>query len=299
MPLRMLRSSSLLRLAAPVCAMLIATGCGRGEPPSDGSSAQWAAAEAYLAGHPDLTAVAEDRSKGLLTAKDQRTEQYVVLDVARPDSWPTAETSATASAEIAAQTQTPEAEPLPAETMAEEMATAEPQSADEATTPGPAALASAKRSGSVIEGPGFRIEKLPRSATNANAGVQRVGPGTSAGESRDDQGRLLRSEPIVCRSGEYLKVDALRLTVPSAAVVAQRGCTIRISNTVINAGGFAIVAQSGSDVTVESSSVTGTTGALEMAAGARVAAWASTFAGAVSRPAGNTGFSDRGGNVWQ
>lgn len=138
----------------------------------------------------------------------------------------------------------------------------------------------------VIEGPGFRIEKIQRGGNvRASAAV----PASVA----DDKPL---TQTFFCRAGENLLMANITLTSSGTGVVAQRGCRLRIVDSQINTGGIALLVEAGASVEVQNSTLAGRAGSVEAAPNARLAALGASFAG----PATLTGadFIDRGGNLW-
>ncbi len=145
-----------------------------------------------------------------------------------------------------------------------------------------------------IEGPGFSVERSGTAARDraAASGVAPVPPSTPGASARTRQ-----LTPIVCTNGERRSVEFVEITVPGAGIVAERGCTLQLSNVLVRAGGWGLVVNAGATVRIDSSLVEGQTGAVDIYPGATLSAWATTFRGAFSRPASAGEFIDRGGNI--
>lgn len=148
----------------------------------------------------------------------------------------------------------------------------------------------------VIQGSGFRIERAAGAAAPGNAGnAARTRPGTApaAGE------RQRQTVPVVCGAGETRTLQGVEIDVPGAGVVAERGCNLTIANVRVRSGGWGLVVNPGATVRIDDSLVEGRTGALDLYPGGNLSAWATTFRGALGRPANAPQFVDRGGNSWQ
>lgn len=149
-------------------------------------------------------------------------------------------------------------------------------------TPLPVVVPGAK----VIEGPGFRIEKVQR-ADSARA--------NSTTPSRVASDKPL-TQTFICRAGENLLMSNVSLTSSGTGVVAQRGCRLRIVDSQISAGGIALLVEAGSSVELQNSTLTGRAGSVEAAPNARLAALGASFAGPATLVGAD--FIDRGGNLW-
>jgi hypothetical protein len=138
----------------------------------------------------------------------------------------------------------------------------------------------------VIEGPGFRIEKVQRGGA---AGPRAATPAAVAGDKP-------LTQTFFCRAGDNLLMANITLTSQGAGVVAQRGCRLRIVDSQISTGGVALLVEAGAIVELQNSTLAGRAGSVEAAPNARLAALGASFAG----PATLTGadFIDRGGNLW-
>ncbi len=137
----------------------------------------------------------------------------------------------------------------------------------------------------VIEGPGFKIERLkPATDSRGNAPASRI------------IGNGLMNQTVFCRAGENLLVTGMNLVTTGTGIVAQRGCRLRVVNSQVSAGGVALIVESGASVELQNSALTSRVGSVEAAANARLAALGVSFAG----PATLTGaeYLDRGGNLW-
>lgn len=146
----------------------------------------------------------------------------------------------------------------------------------------PVATASSK----VIEGPGFRIERL---ATRANKTAVAPAPTRVL-----DRGPV--TQTVVCRAGENLLISGIRMTASGSGIVAQRGCRLRIVDSHIEAAGVALIVEPGADVELQNSVFTGRNGSVEAAPNARLAALGASFAGPATLAGAD--FLDRGGNLW-
>ncbi len=138
---------------------------------------------------------------------------------------------------------------------------------------------------SVIEGPGFKIERLkPAANSRGNKAASRV------------IGNGPMNQTVFCRAGENLLVTGMNLVTAGTGIVAQRGCRLRLVDSQVSAGGVALIVESGASVELQNSALTSRRGSVEAAANARVAALGVSFAG----PATLTGaeYLDRGGNLW-
>ncbi len=137
----------------------------------------------------------------------------------------------------------------------------------------------------VIEGPGFKIERLkPEANSRGNKTATRI------------IGNGPMSQTVFCRAGEDLLVTGMNLATGGTGIVAQRGCHLRVVDSQVNAGGVALIVESGASVELQNSALTSRVGSIEAAPNARVAALGVSFAG----PATLTGaeYLDRGGNLW-
>jgi hypothetical protein len=137
----------------------------------------------------------------------------------------------------------------------------------------------------VIEGPGFKIERLmPVPNNRGNKAATRV------------IGNGPMNQTVFCRAGEDLLVTGMNLVTGGTGIVAQRGCHLRVVDSQVNAGGVALIVESGASVELQNSALTSRVGSVEAAPNARVAALGVSFAG----PATLTGaeYLDRGGNLW-
>jgi hypothetical protein len=145
-----------------------------------------------------------------------------------------------------------------------------------------------------IEGPGFSVERSAAATRDRTAApvVAAPPPGTAGASARTRQ-----LVPIVCTDGEQRSVESIEIVVPGAGIVAERGCTLQLSNVLVRAGGWGLVVNAGAKVRIDSSLVEGQTGAVDIYPGAMLSAWATTFRGAFSRPTAAGEFIDRGGNV--
>jgi hypothetical protein len=145
-----------------------------------------------------------------------------------------------------------------------------------------------------IEGPGFSVERSGAAARERTAAsTAAAAPATTPGASA----RTRRLAPIVCADGERRSVEFVEIVVPGAGIVAERGCTLQLSNVKVRAGGWGLVVNAGAQVRIDSSLIEGQTGAVDIYPGAVLSSWATTFRGAFSRPATAGEFIDRGGNV--
>lgn len=137
----------------------------------------------------------------------------------------------------------------------------------------------------VIEGPGFKIERLKPAPGNrgSKAATRVIGSGPM-------------NQTVFCRAGEDLLVTGMILVTGGTGIVAQRGCHLRVVDSQVNAGGVALIVESGASVELLNSALTSRVGSVEAAPNARVAALGVSFAG----PATLTGaeYLDRGGNLW-
>jgi hypothetical protein len=138
----------------------------------------------------------------------------------------------------------------------------------------------------VLEGPGYRIEKLPAAPSTAAA---------TAGTRQTVAGRSL-AQTVFCRAGEDLLLQDLKVIANGSGVVAQRGCRLRIVDSEIRSDGVALIVEAGADVDLRHAVLTGRTGSIEAAPTARVAALGASFAGPATLV--GTDFIDRGGNLW-
>jgi len=84
-----------------------------------------------------------------------------------------------------------------------------------------------------------------------------------------------------------------------AGIVAERGCNLSVANVRVRSGGWGLVVNPGASVRIDDSVIEGRSGALDLYPGATLSAWATTFRGALGRPATAPQFVDRGGNTWQ
>ena len=137
----------------------------------------------------------------------------------------------------------------------------------------------------VIEGPGFKIERLqPAANSRSNAPASRI------------IGNGPMNQTVFCRAGENLLVTGMNLVTAGTGIVAQRGCRLRVVDSQVSAGGVALIVESGASVELQNTALTSRRGSVEAAADARVAALGVSFAG----PATLTGaeYVDRGGNLW-
>ncbi len=137
----------------------------------------------------------------------------------------------------------------------------------------------------VIEGPGFKIERLqPAANSRGNAAATRV------------IGNGPMNQTVFCRAGEDLLVTGMNLVTGGTGIVAQRGCHLRMVDSQVNAGGVALIVEAGASVELQNSVLISRVGSVEAAPDARLAALGVSFAG----PATLTGaeYLDRGGNLW-
>jgi hypothetical protein len=137
----------------------------------------------------------------------------------------------------------------------------------------------------VIEGPGFKIERLkPAPDSRGRRTASRI------------IGNGPMNQTVFCRAGEDLLVTGMNLVTAGTGIVAQRGCRLRVVDSQVNAGGVALIVESGASVELQNCALTSRIGSVEAAPNARVAALGVSFAG----PATLTGaeYLDRGGNLW-
>jgi hypothetical protein len=137
----------------------------------------------------------------------------------------------------------------------------------------------------VIEGPGFKIERLKPTPDSR---------GTAAATRTIGNGPM--NQTVFCRAGEDLLVTGMTLVTAGTGIVAQRGCHLRVVDSRVNAGGVALIVEPGASVELQNSALTSRAGSVEAAPNARLAALGVSFAG----PATLTGaeYLDRGGNLW-
>jgi hypothetical protein len=144
-----------------------------------------------------------------------------------------------------------------------------------------------------IEGPGFSVERSGTATRDRTAAAAvAAAPANATGATA----RTRQLKPIVCADGERRSVESVEIIVPGAGIVAERGCTLQLSNVLVRAGGWGLVVNDGARVRIDSSLVEGQTGAVDIYPGAILSAWTTTFRGAFSRPAAAGEFVDRGGN---
>ena len=138
----------------------------------------------------------------------------------------------------------------------------------------------------VIEGPGYRIERLKTRSNNSSA----------VSVPSRVLGRSVVNQTVFCHAGENLLITDIRMNTTGTGIVAQRGCRLRIVDSRIEVGGVALIVESGANVELQNSVLTGRMGSIEAAPNARLAALGASFVG----PSTLTGvdFVDRGGNLW-
>ncbi len=315
------RTSRFLGLA--VTAGVVLTGC------SDARQQRLEGAQRALAALPDVEIVQRDATAGVLTVRSRSTGVVSTIDVmskstpvrgaaAGPVGRPASD--AASAGESAGSDAVPAGSDPGAGTLAAGTAAtpdAEP-GAPGAGSDGVAAVTGGKSAtvplaamatvvrdpqGRVqrIEGSGFSIERAPGAARASGAdrppmaGAMSAATTTvaSAGERR----RL--TVPFVCGAGEARTLQGVELDVPGAGIVAERGCTLTLANVRVRSGGWGLVVNPGATVRIDDSLVEGRTGALDLHPGASLSAWATTFRGALGRPAATPQFVDRGGNAWE
>lgn len=148
----------------------------------------------------------------------------------------------------------------------------------------------------VIEGSGFRIERSP--APRGAQGASRAAPPSAGGAGAAGELRRVGA-PVVCAAGETRSLQGVLIDVPGAGIVAERGCNLSVANVRVRSGGWGLVVNPGASVRIDDSVIEGRSGALDLYPGATLSAWATTFRGALGRPATAPQFVDRGGNTWQ
>lgn len=148
----------------------------------------------------------------------------------------------------------------------------------------------------VIEGSGFRIERAP--SARGTPGTPRGATANSAGPGATGELRRVGT-PVVCAAGETRSLQGVLIDVPGAGIVAERGCNLSVANVRVRSGGWGLVVNPGASVRIDDSVIEGRSGALDLYPGATLSAWATTFRGALGRPATAPQFVDRGGNTWQ
>jgi hypothetical protein len=293
---------------------------------TDARQARLEGAQQALAALPDVEVVSSDAAAGRITVRSRITGALSTIDLQRG----TAAAPSVAPGAPGAPAETdamPDGSGAPAErgsrgetggAQGDEMTAL---AGDEATPPATAAAGPAVTSvplaatatvvrdpqGRVqrIEGSGFSIERSPggdgaRSAPSgagAPATVAAAAAGSAVGGAAGSERRRLNT-PVVCSRGETRALQGIELDVPGAGIVAERGCTLSLANVRVRAGGWGLVVNPGATVRIDDSLVEGRTGALDLYPGASLSAWATTFRGALGRPASPPQFVDRGGNTW-
>ena len=153
-------------------------------------------------------------------------------------------------------------------------------STDAAQTPG---------GGKVLaKGPGYSIV-----ATSPGVG----GQGSAGQTNVTDAALETLHEPIVCRGQRVLNIDNRNIRFEGdAAITAEDGCELHITNSRISAAGIAVRARNAS-VHIENSEIEGGKAAIDATHGAQIYAEASTFKGAARR-LGQAAIHDLGNNAW-
>ncbi len=258
-------------------------------------------AKAALARNPAFEIVATDESAGVFTVRDTRSGETRTLKVHELIAAPLPPREAPAPAPVAAPEATPTVPDTPVES--EESALAEAQTTERGTpaiaaansAPGNAVAAGPGYSiergagekpepASTLEGPGYRIETLPRAQVGEDepraANVER------------------RTDPIICQGNRLMRIDGETIEFTGDAIVAERGCDLYISNARIRAGGVGIIARQQARVHIVNSTIGGTRGSYEASDGAEIYVARSTFTGVGRRFGGGT-MTDLGGNSYQ
>lgn len=300
---------------------------------TDASRERLEGAQRALAALPDVEVVSTDAAAGVLTVRSRSSGEVTAIDLGAKSSRTSASSGAVArtaadrgpptdtmpaatgaSAADAPDSQTALARPgeaaapvagapdLPAAD-AEPGSVATANTVAAATAAAPIVVRDPQGRVQVIEGSGFRIERAP-AARAAGAARIRAAAGTAGAGSgvatAGSEGALRRlSVPVVCGAGETRSLQGVLVDVPGAGIVAERGCTLTIANVHVRSGGWGLVVNPGASVRIDDSMVEGRTGALDLHPGASLSAWATTFRGALGRPAEPPQFVDRGGNAWQ
>jgi len=165
-------------------------------------------------------------------------------------------------------------------------ATSTPAAQSQTDTVAPPGKAVVAQGGKLVaQGPGYSIVATspPRAAT-AESGVT------------DAPLEVLR-EPIICQGDRVLNIDNRNIRFEgNAAITAEDGCELHITNTRISASGIAVRARNAS-VHIENSEIEGHKAAIDAAQGAQIYAEASTFRGAARR-LGQAAIHDLGDNNW-
>ena len=289
-------------------------------------------AERALSALPDVEVVATDADAGVLKVRSRSSGEVTVIDLgtaatsgrgapamaaattASGKAGDDAGTAGSAAASTAAGT--PVAADLPGGAAAGPPATlpAEPGTAAAPLPPGsvatPDTVAAAAASApvvvrdpqgrvQVIEGSGFRIERAPspRGAGSANRSTGAAAGGAAGATASGELRRV--GTPVVCGTGETRSLQGLLIDVPGAGIVAERGCNLTLANVRVRSGGWGLVVNPGASVRIDDSVIEGRSGALDLYPGATLSAWATSFRGALGRPATAPQFVDRGGNTWQ
>jgi len=140
----------------------------------------------------------------------------------------------------------------------------------------------------LAKGPGYSIV-----ATSPGAG----GPGAAGQTHVTDAALETLHEPIVCRGQRVLNIDNRNIRFEgNAAITAEDGCELHITNSRISAAGVAVRARNAS-VHIENSEIEGGKAAIDATHGAQIYAEASTFKG-VARRLGQAAIHDLGNNAW-
>ena len=319
------RSWRILGVSGVLGAALLA-GC------TDASRERLEGAQRALAALPDVEVVATDAAAGVLTVRSRSSGEVTTIDLgakssrdtaasprtappAAADHDPAAGTAPAATGLSAAEAPDPRALARPGEAAAPdtggtpglaapgtEAGTADTVAA--ATAAAPIVVRDPQGRVQVIEGSGFRIERAPAvrapDAARASAAARSAGGAGTGAATAGSEGALRRlSVPVVCGAGETRNLQGVLVDVPGAGIVAERGCTLTIANVHVRSGGWGLVVNPGASVRIDDSVIEGRTGALDLHPGASLSAWATTFRGALGRPAESPQFVDRGGNAWQ
>lgn len=284
--------------AAALCALLVAC--------HSGASDKLNAARQALLATGEYQIEAQDADRGLLTIRSKRDGSLQLIDVnaANPAAAPSpgmraAATSAAATSTAAPAEQTVAAAVAPGESSAastDSVRGASPISPGSADEPAAAAqspttaLTAAEASGRGIvlaHGPRIHIERAtgPASTATPSAIKQTLMTGVSI------------SHAVICRDGDRMRLQQVRVDSPSAGIVLQSGCQLELIDSDVRSGDVALVVDSGAILRIENSTISGRIGSLQASNTTRVSSWASDFTGPTLLE--GTAFIDRGGNTWQ
>lgn len=283
-----MKTNSTVTLATVLCAALAACHSAEADKLS-------AARQALLATG-DYQIVAQDSERGLLTVRSRRDGGLQLIDVNAPPTAAPAKKSKPADDAAAqmANTESPAAATASASAAGDAAATANALSADASVAPGEAAVTAL--SAAEDAGHGLVLAHGPRIHIERVAGP--VSPAVPATPAKATvMSGISLNHAVICRSGDRMRLQQVRVISPSVGIVLQPGCQLELIDSSVQSGDVALVVNAGATLRIENSTINGRIGSLQASSATRVSSWASDFSGPTSLDGAE--FVDRGGNTWQ